>query len=74
MGIKERAFELAYNGLRWFDMRRLDKEGMMETVHRYDADGNIIATLEPDSPKYTLQIPFEVMEYHSDWQQNPWEE
>ncbi len=72
--LRERAFELAYNGLRWFDMRRLDKEGMMETVHRYDADGNIIATLEPNSSKYTLQIPFEVMEYHSDWLQNPWEE
>lgn len=71
--IRERELELAYNGLRWFDMRRLDKEGRMDSVNRYDAQNNVIATLAPHSPKYTLQLPIQVLQYHADWQQSPWE-
>lgn len=72
--IRERKFEFAFNGLRWFDMRRLANEGRMPTVYRYDGEGNIIATLEPNSPKYTLQIPAQILKYHPDWSPNPWEE
>ncbi len=42
--LKERSHELPFNGLRWFDMRRFDKENRMGAVNRYDAQGNIIAT------------------------------
>jgi len=71
--LRERELELPFQGLRWFDMRRLDKENRVQTVYRYDAEGNVIATLPQNSPKYTLQIPIQVLQYHPDWTQNPWE-
>ncbi|SEA63577.1 RagB/SusD family nutrient uptake outer membrane protein [Pedobacter hartonius] len=67
----ERNLELAFTGLRWFDMRRLDKENRMGTVYRYDARGNVIATLPPHSNRYTLQIPVQVLSFNPGMQQNP---
>jgi hypothetical protein len=69
--LTERTFELAYVGMRWFDMRRLDREGRMPAVSRYDGQGNLLATLDPHSDKYTLQIPIQVMYFNPDWPQNP---
>jgi hypothetical protein len=69
--LKERSHELPFCGLRWFDMRRLDKENRMGTVNRYDAQGNIVATLPPHSNRYTLQIPFQVLSFNPGMQQNP---
>ncbi|MBL4678198.1 MAG: RagB/SusD family nutrient uptake outer membrane protein [Mucilaginibacter sp.] len=72
--IKERSFEMPFNGTRWFDMRRLNAEGKMPTVYRIDPTQlttNAIATLAPNSPRYTLQIPIQIMYYHPDWKQNP---
>lgn len=69
--LKERSHELPFCGLRWFDMRRLDKENRMDTVYRYDAVGNIIATLPPHSERYTLQVPVQVLAFNPDMQQNP---
>lgn len=69
--LRERALELPYSGLRWFDMRRFDKEGTMLTVNRYDAQGNIIATLLPKSLQYTLQIPVQVLQFNPGMEQNP---
>lgn len=68
---KERSHELPFSGLRFFDMRRLDKENRMGTVTRYDAQGNIIATLPPHSDRYTLQIPIQVLSFNPGMQQNP---
>ncbi|WP_298737979.1 RagB/SusD family nutrient uptake outer membrane protein [uncultured Chitinophaga sp.] len=67
----ERYHELGFSGLRWFDMRRLDKENRMGTVTRYDASGNILATLPPHSDRYTLQIPFQVLSFNPGMPQNP---
>ncbi|HEY0271986.1 MAG TPA: RagB/SusD family nutrient uptake outer membrane protein [Chitinophaga sp.] len=67
--LRERNCELPYSGLRWFDMRRLDKEGSMPVVNRYDARHNIIATL-PHAAAYTLQIPVQVLYFNPDMQQN----
>ncbi|SMD10278.1 RagB/SusD family nutrient uptake outer membrane protein [Pedobacter nyackensis] len=67
----ERNFEMAYTGTRWFDMKRLDAQGRMPVVNRYNGLGEVIATLSPGSNKYTLQIPVQVMYYNSDWTQNP---
>jgi hypothetical protein len=67
----ERSHELPFNGLRWFDMRRLDKEGKMTTLYRYDAKGNVVATLAPHSLRYTLQIPIQVLVFNPNMQQNP---
>lgn len=70
--LTERSHELAFAGLRWFDMRRLDKENKMSTVYRYDAQGNVIAELPPHSPHYTLQIPAQVLSFNPDMPQNPY--
>lgn len=68
--LDERSFELPFNGLRWFDMRRLDKEERMPAVTRLNAGGSVIATLAPKSPLYTLRIPVQTMFYNPDWPQN----
>jgi len=67
----ERQHELGFSGLRWFDMRRLDREGRMGTIYRYDATGKVIATLEPHSNRYTLQIPLQVLSFNPGMSQNP---
>lgn len=67
----ERNHELGFQFLRWFDMRRLDKENRMGTVNRFDGKGNVIATLEPHSTKYTLQIPIQVLSFNPGMKQNP---
>jgi tetratricopeptide (TPR) repeat protein len=68
--LNERTFEFAFTGLRWFDMRRLDAEGRMADVNRYDGSGNVIATLPPGSAKYTLHVPVQVLNFNPDWTQN----
>ncbi len=68
--LAERTFEFPYCGLRWFDMRRLDADGRMPDVKRYDGQGNVIATLAQHSNKYTFQIPMQIMYYNPDWPQN----
>lgn len=72
--LTERTFEFAYNGMRWFDMRRLDTEGRMSTVTRLDGQGNVIGELPPHSEKYTLQVPLQVISFNTDWPQNSWPE
>ncbi len=68
--LMERNHELPFCGLRWFDMRRLDRENRMDTVYRYDGNGNVIATLPPHSARYTLQIPVQVLKFNPDMVQN----
>lgn len=68
---EERGFEFAFAGMRWFDMRRLDAEGRMPAVSRYLGTGQLFVTLAPGSPRYTLQIPKQVMYYNPSWEQNP---
>jgi hypothetical protein len=70
--LTERNHELPFNGLRWFDMRRLDKESRMGTVTRLNATGGVVATLPPHSNKYTLQIPYQVMSFNPSMEQNPY--
>lgn len=69
--LDERTFEFPGNATHWFDMRRLDTEGRMAAVKRFDAQGNVIATLAPHSPRYTLQIPDLVLRYNPGMVQNP---
>lgn len=64
--IRERGWELAYRGFRWFDMRRLDAEGRMPAVTRTTANDAAIATLPPHSPKYVIQIPISVLAFNPD--------
>lgn len=67
----ERSHEMPFNGLRWFDMRRLDKENKMGTVNRYNAQGTAVFSLTSHSNRYTLQIPVQVLSFNPGMQQNP---
>lgn len=69
--LAERRRELPFHGLRWFDMRRFDKENRMPAVTRTNAQNVVIATLEPHSSKYTLQVPIQVLAFNPDMIQNP---
>jgi hypothetical protein len=69
--LRERRYEMPLNGLRWFDMRRLDMEGRMATVYRYDQSGKLLASLPPHSPKYTLKLPIHVTVYNPGMSVNP---
>lgn len=63
--LEERRRELAFKGLRWSDMKRLDIEGRMPAVKRYANDGvTVLETLEPGSSKYTFQIPLSVQAFN----------
>lgn len=66
----ERRFELAFKGIRWMDMRKLDAENRMTAVKRLNAKGEVITTLEPHSPKYVLKIPAAVLNFNPDMPQN----
>lgn len=69
--LEERVFEFPFNSFRFFDMRRLDREGRMPAVNRYNAAGTVIATLEPHSPRYTLRVPQLVLQFNPGMEQNP---
>ena len=51
----ERKKELVFRGLRWTDLKRLNKEGANITLTR-NLNGSIY-TLPPNDPKYILPIP-----------------
>lgn len=71
--LEERRRELAYTGLRWYDMKRLDMEGRMPTVKRYsdnDPNGSVLGTLEPNSPNYTFEIPLKIQALNPSIQTN----
>lgn len=53
--LQERRKELVFRGLRWNDLRRLNKEGYNIIVKRIL--GTETFTLQPNSPQYTLPIP-----------------
>lgn len=52
----ERRKELIWRGLRWTDLRRLNKESKFQTTLRRTVDGTSYS-LPPNSPKYALPIP-----------------
>jgi hypothetical protein len=64
----ERRKELAFRGLRWSDLRRLNKEGWAITLTR-NLNG-MQYTLPPNSNLYTLPIPPDVINF-SGIMQNP---
>lgn len=69
--LAERRRELPFHGLRWFDMRRFDMENRMLAVIRTNAQNTVIATLDPHSSRYTLQVPIQVLAFNPNMIQNP---
>jgi hypothetical protein len=65
--LKERRKELVMRGLRWNDIRRLNKEGY-NIIPTRNLNGKIY-TLPPNDPRYALPIPPDVIS-HSSIQQN----
>jgi hypothetical protein len=69
--LAERRRELAYGGLRWWDMKRLDRAGEMPPVNRIDmTTGDVDGVLQPHSPAYTFQIPLRVLQFNPDMKKN----
>ncbi|HLZ85786.1 MAG TPA: RagB/SusD family nutrient uptake outer membrane protein [Puia sp.] len=66
--LAERRKELAFRGIRWSDLRRLNKGGKNITLQR--VLNGITSTLPPNSPLYTLPIPPDVLNDNPGMQQN----
>ena len=56
----ERRKELTMRGLRWIDIKRLNKEGANITLKRVEDDG--IYTLLPNANYYAVQLPDDIIE------------
>lgn len=69
----ERRKELAFRGLRWTDLRRLNKGGANITLTRVlpGPTDTVKATLAPNGLNYTLPIPPDVISLNRAIQQNP---
>lgn len=63
--LAERRREMAYSGMRWFDMKRLDQEGRIPEIKRVNkTTGKVEATLAPHSSNYTFEIPIRVLKFN----------
>jgi hypothetical protein len=67
--LSERRKELAFRGLRWTDLRRLNAEGDTLTLLRSGLDKTY--SLKPNSDLYTLPIPPDVIALNPQIAQNP---
>lgn len=59
--LQERRRELMFKGLRWFDLRRLNKEGRYTTTVTHSLGGQTY-TLVPGDPRYVMQFPQSVID------------
>ena len=66
---KERRKELLFRGLRWIDIKRLNKEGAGINITRLV--NGLVYTLEPGDPRFALPLPADVIGA-SGMPQNPW--
>lgn len=67
--IAERRRELMNTGHRWFDLRRLAKDGLTPTITHKLRD--VTYTIEPASNRYTLPIADKYIVLNPEIQQNP---
>lgn len=67
--LEERRRELMFKGLRWFDMRRLAKEGRYTKTVTHTLGGQDY-TLAPNSPRYVMQFPQSVIDANPRIEQN----
>lgn len=66
--LQERRKELAFRGLRWTDLRRLNKEHPVQTIRRFV--GGVYYVLQPNDLRYTFPFPDDVLA-NSKMVQNP---
>jgi tetratricopeptide (TPR) repeat protein len=66
--LNERRKELLFRGIRWADLRRLNREGFNFTLKRLVNNNEFY--LYPNDKRYVYPIPTEVIAFHSDWPQN----
>ncbi|WP_207515228.1 RagB/SusD family nutrient uptake outer membrane protein [Longitalea luteola] len=67
--LTERRKELVFRGLRWSDIRRLNKEGAAISLQR--SFGQEVYTLTPNDQRYVFPIPPEVIALNDHIEQNP---
>ncbi|MNE17674.1 SusD family protein [compost metagenome] len=68
--INERRRELFQKGLRWFDLKRLNKDEHFRKMLKRNYQGQEIV-LEPTSNRYALPIPGKVILLNPKIEQNP---
>ena len=68
--LDERRRETIFKGLRWFDLKRLNKDPKTAKTITHTLFGDT-HTLEPGSRRYVLPIPRKVIELNSLIEQNP---
>ncbi|MDO6430554.1 RagB/SusD family nutrient uptake outer membrane protein [Flavitalea sp. BT771] len=67
--LQERRKELLYRGLRWTDLRRLNKDTAMAITLTRTVNGTAY-TLPPNDPRYVYAIPRKVLDLNPQMQQN----
>ena len=67
--IAERRKELVMRGVRWIDLRRLNKGNQFETTLNRIVNGTSYS-LPPNDPRYTYPIPDEVIDFNPGMPQN----
>jgi len=68
--LMERRKELLFRGLRWIDLRRLNKDPRTATT-LYRSVGGHVYTLPPNDPRYVYAIPDIVISFNPGMPQNP---
>ncbi|HVW62181.1 MAG TPA: RagB/SusD family nutrient uptake outer membrane protein [Puia sp.] len=68
--LTERRKELLYRGLRWTDLRRLNKDPATAITLSRTVNGQV-HTLPPNDPRYVYAIPANVVSFNPGMPQNP---
>ena len=71
--LDERRRECMFKSLRWFDLKRLNKDPRFAKTVTHKFFGEVY-TLEPESPHYVLPFPLKVINANPSIEQNTYEQ
>ena len=71
--LDERRRELMFKSMRWFDLKRLNKEPRFAKIITHVLQG-VTYTLEPNSPHYVIPFPLKAINANPSIEQNPYPE